>query len=337
MAKKLHKPHDAFIKNLLSHPESASAFLEQALSPALFRQCILEKLVQINTSYTTPDLDEVVSDIILKVPLEGQKDEVTISVLVEHKSNVDHLTCIQLLTYIANGYNLQKTQKQRFSVIVPVLYYHGRGNWKFRPLHQLFKNIPDSLLPYIPSFQIEMLQIQSLTREHIHSIAEAKLRATFMVQKGMHDQLVAIKDYVRVIDALGPYEKGNFLHSFFVYVLNIVNFDKPKLIEITSQLTKEMRTKSMTLYDELIAEGKEEGIAIGIERGIEQGIERGIEKGIERGIEKGIEKGREQGRQQGSTESKYEFARKLIQRNMPLADICELTGLTEEQVKSIMA
>jgi predicted transposase/invertase (TIGR01784 family) len=329
MAKKLHKPHDTFIKNLLSHPESASAFLEQALSPALFRQCILDKLVQLNTSYATPDLDEVVSDIILKVPLEGQKDEVIISVLVEHKSNVDHLTCIQLLTYIANGYNLQKTQKERFSVIVPVLYYHGKGKWKFRPLHLIIKNIPDSLLPYIPTFQIEMLQIQSLTREHIHSIAEAKLRATFMVQKGMHDQLVAIKDYVKVIDALGPYEKGNFLHSFFVYLLNIVNFDKPKLIEITSQLTKEMRTKSMTLYDELIAEGKEEGMAIGIEKGRQEGMQEGMQQGRQEGMQ--------QGRQEGSIESRYEFARKLIQRNMPLADICELTGLTEDQVKGIMA
>jgi predicted transposase/invertase (TIGR01784 family) len=300
----------------LSHPESAAAFLEQALSPTLFRQCILEKLVQINTSYTTPDLDKLISDIVLKVPLEGQKDEVTISVLVEHKSNVDHLTCIQLLTYIANGYNLQKTQKERFSVIVPVLYYHGKGSWKFRPLHQLFKNIPDSLLPYIPTFHIEMLQIQSLTREQIYSIAEAKLRASFMVQKGMHDQLIAIQDYVRVIDSLGPYEKGNFLHSFFVYLLHIVNFDKPKLIEITSQLTKEMRTKSMTLYDELIAEGKEEGIAIG--------------------IEKGKQEGRQEGREEGSIESRYEFARKLIQRNLPIEDICDLTGLTEEQVKGIM-
>ncbi len=138
MAKKLHKPHDTFIKDLLSHPESASAFLEQALPPALFRKCIVDKLIQINTTYATPDLDELVSDIILKVPLEGGDDTVTISVLIEHKSKVDHLTCIQLLAYIANGYNLQRKQKQRLSVIVPILYYHGKVNWKFRPLHQLF-------------------------------------------------------------------------------------------------------------------------------------------------------------------------------------------------------
>jgi flagellar biosynthesis/type III secretory pathway protein FliH len=82
-----------------------------------------------------------------------------------------------------------------------------------------------------------------------------------------------------------------------------------------------MRTKSMTLIDEFIAQGKQEGITIGIEKGIARGIEKGIEKG----------------RQEGSIESKYEIARKLIKRNMPLADICDLTGLTEEQVKGIMA
>jgi predicted transposase/invertase (TIGR01784 family) len=321
MSKKLHNPHDTFVKNLLSYPDSAAAFLQEALPSALVQMCVLEKLVHIPTSYTTPDLDKLISDIVLKVPLADGKDEITISVLIEHKSSVDHLTCLQLLTYIANGYDLQRKQKEPFSVIVPVIYYHGKGNWKFRPLHQLFKQIPDSLVPYIPTFHIEMLQIQSLSKEHIHNIAETKLRASFMVQKGIHNQIVAIEDYASVINSLAPYEKGNFLHSFFVYVFEVAIFEEETIMNIINQLDTNMKEQSMTLKDKFIARGKNEGIAIGIEKGIEQGIE----------------KGRQEGMQKGSIESRYEFARKLIQRNMPLADICDLTGLTEEQVKGIKA
>ncbi len=64
-----------------------------------------------------------------------------------------------------------------------------------------------------------------------------------------------------------------------------------------------MKTKTITYSDYLRAEGKQEG--------------------------------RQEGIRQGSLESRYEFARKLLQRNMPLEDICELTDLTMEEVKGI--
>ena len=114
-------------------------------------------------------------------------------------------------------------------------------------------------MPYIPTFQIEMLQIQSLFKEQIYNITEAKLIAAFMVQKGLHNRLVALEDYVRVINTLESYGTGNFLKTFFVYVSNLPTFDKDKLIDITSQLTTDMRTRSMTAMEEFIAQGKEEG------------------------------------------------------------------------------
>jgi hypothetical protein len=54
-----------------------------------------------------------------------------------------------------------------------------------------------------------------LTKKQIHGIAEAKLRAAFMVQKSLHDQFVAQKDFVQVLNALEPTDQGNFLQSFF--------------------------------------------------------------------------------------------------------------------------
>jgi len=125
-----------------------------------------------------------------------------------------------------------------------------------------------------------------------------------MVQKDLHDRLVALEDYVRVLNTPEFYRSGNFLKTFFVYISNIPTFDKEKFIDITNQLTTDMRTKSMTLHDQLIAEGKEEGII--------------------------------KGRQEGSIQSRYEFARKLIQRNMTIEDICDLTNLSHEEVQALM-
>jgi predicted transposase/invertase (TIGR01784 family) len=102
------------------------------------------------------------------------------------------------------------------------------------------------------------------------------------------------------------------LHTFFVYFSDVIISDKSTLIEITNQLTTNMRARSRSALQELIAEGKEEGIIIGIEKGIEQGIEK------------------------GSIQSRYDFARKLIQRKTPIEDICDLTSLSHEEVQALI-
>ncbi|MBQ3306678.1 MAG: PD-(D/E)XK nuclease family transposase [Bacilli bacterium] len=76
---------------------------------------------------------------------------------------------------------------------------------------------------------------------------------------------------------------------------------------------------------------KDQAIREGIEQGLEQGIEQGIKQGIEQGIKQGIEQGIEQGKQ----ESALLIAKKLIQENMSIEKIKEITNLSEEEIQSI--
>ncbi len=188
---------------------------------------------------------------------------------------------------------MQHKQKEQLSVIVPVIYYHGRGKWKFRPLDQLFADVPELFRKYIPVFDIEMFRVQDYSVAAIHNIAEARLRAALMVQKGQYDTLVAVMDYVRVINSLESDERGNFSYTLFVYLSNIPTFKPETIIEITEQLTTEMRTKTLTYSDHL--------------------------------------------REEGSLRSRYEVAKKLLLRNMPLEEICELTDLSMEEVIKLAA
>jgi predicted transposase/invertase (TIGR01784 family) len=206
---------------------------------------------------------------------------------------------VQLHNYIANGYLIQLKKKEQLSIIIPVIYYHGKGTWKYRPLHELFQDIPEGFERYIPSFSIELFQVQDLSIKQIHGVAEARLRAAFMVQKSLHDHFVAQKDFVQVINALEPTDEGNFLHSFFVYLSNVTNFDENSIIDITNQLTTDMKLRSMTFIDQFRAKGREEGI------------------------------------QEENLRSRYEFAQKLKLRNMPLEEICELTDLSMEEVERL--
>ncbi len=313
MPRKVHKIHDTFVKELLSHKDSASEFIKQALPPAFHRQLDLENIRFLSDTYTTKELNQYFSDIVVKVPVSGTAGEVIVSILIEHKSTIDHYASLQLLTYMANGYAQQRKRNEKLSVIIPVIYYHGKNNWQFRPLDQLFTDLPAKFRMFIPTFQIEMFTVQQFSVQQIHRIAEAKLRAALMVQKGQFDELVAIRDYVRVINALELEATGNFFFTLFVYMFHLPRFEEEFIIDITHQLTADMKSKSMTYADVL------------------------RERGLQQGLEQGLEQGRQEGRQQGSLLSRYEFARKLLLRNMPLDEICELTDLTIEEVKRLEA
>ena len=43
----------------------------------------------------------------------------------------------------------------------------------------------------------------------------------------------------------------------------------------------------------------------------------------------------ERGMERGSLQAKLETARLMLQRNYPIAEVCLMTGLTEEDIESI--
>ena len=57
--------------------------------------------------------------------------------------------------------------------------------------------------------------------------------------------------------------------------------------------------------------------------------------GFDKGLETGIEQGIQQGIQQGKEEKTIDIAKKMIEKNMEIKDIMELTGLTEEEIKNL--
>ncbi|MFR2776448.1 MAG: hypothetical protein ACLTBR_11510, partial [Anaerostipes sp.] len=81
--------------------------------------------------------------------------------------------------------------------------------------------------------------------------------------------------------------------------------------------------------------GKKEGIEFGIREGIERGKREGIEFGIREGIERGKREGIEFGIQQGRADAMLEIASGMLRKNISIKDICELTGLSKEQVRTL--
>jgi len=72
------------------------------------------------------------------------------------------------------------------------------------------------------------------------------------------------------------------------------------------------------------AKGEEKGMREGLEKGMKDGIEKGMKDGIEKGMKDGIEK--------GMKDAKIETAKKLKKLKIPIEQIMEITGLSEDEI-----
>lgn len=83
--------------------------------------------------------------------------------------------------------------------------------------------------------------------------------------------------------------------------------------------------------DALVDEEKAKSLKEGIEAGKAQGLEEGKAQGLEEGKAQGLQEGKAQGMQQ----SKIEIAKKMLSKGMSLDLVVEMTGLSEEKIKTL--
>jgi predicted transposase/invertase (TIGR01784 family) len=67
----------------------------------------------------------------------------------------------------------------------------------------------------------------------------------------------------------------------------------------------------------------------------EQAIVNEKREAIEKAEKEGIEKGREEGREEGLKHRNLEIAKTMLQKNMDLEEIADITGLTSEEIKKL--
>ena len=78
------------------------------------------------------------------------------------------------------------------------------------------------------------------------------------------------------------------------------------------------------IYNSRMRAATEKGLKAGFEEGLEKGMKQGLEQGLEQGIERGIE--------QGEKNSKFEIAKKMLDKNFDISVISEITGLDKNEI-----
>lgn len=280
MPRNITNIHDKFIKQILSNKELAVEFLHQYLPEALVRILDFETLAPKDTSYITGNLKTSYSDLIWGVKMKG-KENLQISLLLEHKSSAEPNTTFQLLEYLALGYQKQLREKKRLELIVPILYYHGKHNWKFKSLENYFTPYPDFLKKYLPAFFTEFINLNEISPNQIYALKNGLLVSAIMLQKYSFDPEELAAHIDRVVDNLNPYLESNVTETIFVYMISGIRLEKKYLIEAVKKLPEDMSTKVMTIYDQVMSEGKEQWLAEGAEKALQKTVVNAYNAGID--------------------------------------------------------
>lgn len=307
MSNEITHIHDTFIKDVLSHKETAADFFKEYLPERLVKAIDFETLTPLNTTYISRGLKTSYSDMVWSIKMRNRKG-LQISMLLEHKSYADPDKAFQLLEYLASAYRKQRKEKKKPELVIPVLYYHGKYDWEFKSLKSFFPDLPDFLKVYLPGFLTEYVNLHRFPAEQILELRNGLLSSAIMIQKYFFDPESLNSHFGDILKKLYPYMYSNQIESIFVY-LEYTGLDKEHFDEAIKNLPEDMSTRVMTLREQWLFQGKEQGIMEGRERGFEQGIAESLRSTILNAFDNGIK----------------------------VSLICKVTGAPEEKIIRILS
>ena len=276
-----NKPHDQFFKSTFSHPQIAAGYIRQFVNQAVVQKLDLSQLKRAKTSYITPKLEEYFSDMVYTCPYQGKP--ITISLLFEHKAQPVRYPHVQLLRYILEAWENNIKRKKPPQVILPLIFYHGKSRWYYKPIKDYFPSVDDALLSFVPQFDYHLLDISKWEDDQILAIKEAFLSNMLLVFKHIWDENFILNQSQQFFVGLEAYfgtEIGeNLFQSIVVYLFTKTNFSQEMVTKMVQEMEGYMQGKITNTYERILAQGFEKGIEEGIERGMEAGIEEGIERG----------------------------------------------------------
>ncbi len=277
---KLSSPHDKYFKQLFTQIPEAKDFIINAL-PQIGKRIDIDSLELDNTSYINKELYDSTSDIVYNCTYKNKK--IKIALLFEHKSQIDTLPFLQLLTYILNIWKTNYKQEKKIIPVIPILFYHGKNDYEFKTFDKYFDEFDEFLEPYTPLFKFELINTKDFTDTQINEMFELlSLRLAITVMKHIFDSqedfLEILESNKKVFKQLQQISNGNdIIITLKKYIFNTKKITKGEFIMKYQNFFEGVAVVEDSIADRYINMGRVEGI----ERGRVEGIEKGIEKGIE--------------------------------------------------------
>jgi len=283
------RPHDALFKAAFGSAEGAAGLLRAVLPTELVAAIEWSTLVVEGASFIDEDLADLYSDVLFSARLRGTSS-VMIYVLVEHQSANHPSMPLRMLGYLVRVWERFLGQQQRpvpLPAIVPVLISHVPGGWTApTAFDAMFAPDPVTIgaAPFVPRFELCVLDLAHRTDEEIRTWT----LGTF--QKLALAMLRDARDHTRLPETLAAW--GDHLHDLHEVALRAPTGMRAfaQLLRYIWRVTGHVRFRAfrdtllqqlpaaretvMTIYEEIVNEGRKEGRQEGRKEGLEESVRK---------------------------------------------------------------
>jgi len=218
------------------------------------------------------------------------------------------------LRYIINIWEYEEKNKLGLSLIIPIIFYHGKEEWEKRKLSEYFGGIDESFKKFIPEFDYILSDLskvedekikEELFKRDINKAFSLLLKYIFYIDKlKLH-----LEEIFEIIKPLIEDEKeGHYFITIITYLLNSSNISLSEIKEVVDKISEVGGEVMVTTAMRLRKEGKIEGKI----------------EGKKEGLIEGEIKGKIEGRIEGK-------------QNSIIRQMAKKFGITEYEVKSIQS
>ncbi|MES2777991.1 MAG: Rpn family recombination-promoting nuclease/putative transposase, partial [Bacteroidota bacterium] len=263
--------HDYFIRAILADRTNATDYFQAFLPENISRQLDFATLEQLPDTYLSEALKKNVSDIVYTCQKKDAAELIKVCLLVEHKSYPDRYTPVQIGGYIFSALQKQVANKERLSVVLPVLLYHGRGKWQYQTLAGLFENLASEWRPFVPDFSYIYNNLGEVADAQVIALKNKFLAASLLALKHSFEKKWLAENALRMLILTEQASEG-LQKSFVVYMFGRSELKEDEINSLFESLSRNLKNTVMSTLDIFIEKGRVEGIEKGIRRGIEKGI-----------------------------------------------------------------
>ena len=303
-------PHDALFKTFLKYPETARDFIEIHLPSRLRTLCDLTTLELKPASFIEENLRAYYSDVLWS--METSEGDGYIYVVIEHQSSPDIHMAFRLMRYaIAAMQSHLDAGHDTLPLVVPMLFYHGIDTPYPFSLCWLdeFDNPALAHQLYLSAFPL--VDITVVPDDDI--MQHRRVALLELMQKHIRRRdLMGLADKVASLLTTGTTNDSQ-LKALFNYLL-IQHGHKTRFSRFMRKLAQQVP-------------GYKESTMNIVEKIRRAGQRKGLREGMQRGLEKGLAEGRR--------EEALRIAGSMLEDGLPRELIVRITGLSEDDVKSL--
>ena len=274
------QPHDRLFKALMSHPETAGAFLRESLPPEVSRLLVPEPPQLVEGSFVEERLRPYYSDRLFQtMTISGRL--LLLYALLEHKSYEDERVGWQFhrgMYACMEQAVREDAQWKKLPAVLPLLLYHGQKEWRIPNEFMFLVDADEALRPWLLNFCFPVVDLGPTPNEQLSR--NARLRAGLMALKyGTRDPQTQMDALKEITDALA--NAPEILLTVLLYLLTTFpNLDEEHVRQVIRRVNPQEEAEMMSQFaQDILAKGKPEWVAMVRQEGILIGEQTGEKKG----------------------------------------------------------